>query len=150
MILCVDPDQPEGAPEQSGSGTECSTIPLSLDSIGQIKVTHCLVELIARPKIPADRGHVARLEMSTGETRHVRLHTASALARSSMTRTDPGLSGHMGAVLLDSDGVQLVRDGQHWVFEFNGSRRGRWQSPDDAAMAAELEGAGCGRPGNLR
>jgi hypothetical protein len=32
--------------------------------------------------------------------------------------------------------VQLIREGQRWAFEFNGSRRGRWQSPDDAAMAA--------------
>lgn len=31
--------------------------------------------------------------------------------------------------------VQLVRDGQQWAIEFNGSQHGRWPSPDDAAMA---------------
>jgi hypothetical protein len=32
--------------------------------------------------------------------------------------------------------LQLVRDGQHWAIEFNGSPHGRWSSPDEAAMAA--------------
>ena len=38
--------------------------------------------------------------------------------------------------------LQLVRDGQHWAIEFNGSPHGRWSSPDEAAMAAAHHRAG--------
>ncbi len=31
--------------------------------------------------------------------------------------------------------LRLVNNGDHWAIEFNGCRRGRWRSVDDAATA---------------